>query len=49
MVSKFIKRGKNKAKVWEHGNTGQFWMGTREQGPPSPLGDPHIASLSLCF
>ena len=20
--------------VWEHGNIGQFWKGTREQGPP---------------
>ena len=34
MVSKFIKRGTNKENVWEHGNTGQFWKGTREQGPP---------------
>ena len=24
--------------VWEHGNIGQYWKGTREQGPP--LGDP---------
>ena len=39
MVSKFIKRGTNKEKLWEHGNIGQFWQGTREQGPP--LGDPH--------
>ena len=22
--------------VWEHGNIGQFWKGTREQGPPPP-------------
>ena len=21
-------------RVWEHGNIGQFWNGTREQGPP---------------
>ena len=27
-------------RVWEHGNIGQFWKGTREQGPPPP-GDPH--------
>ena len=20
--------------MWEHGNIGQFWKGTREQGPP---------------
>ena len=26
--------------VWEHGNIGQFWKGTREQGPP--LGDPRL-------
>ena len=24
--------------MWEHGNIGQYWKGTREQGPP--LGDP---------
>ena len=29
MVSKFIKRGINKENVWEHGNKGQFWKGTR--------------------
>ena len=23
-------------RVWEHGNIGQFWKGTREQGPPPP-------------
>ena len=34
MASKIIKRGTNKDKVWEHGNIGQFWKGTREQGPP---------------
>ena len=33
-VSKFIKRRPNTEKVWEHGNIGQFWKGTREQGPP---------------
>ena len=30
---------KHSERVWEHGNMGQFWKGTREQGPP--LGDPH--------
>ena len=39
IVSKFITRGINKENVWEHGNLGQFWKGTREQG--TPLGDPH--------
>ena len=34
-ISKFIKRGTNKENVWEHGNIGQFWKGTREQGPSS--------------
>ena len=29
----------NILRVWEHGNIGQFWKGTREQGPP--LGDSH--------
>ena len=39
MVSGFDKRGTNYENVWEHGNIGQYWKGTREQGPP--LGDPH--------
>ena len=25
---------KHAENVWEHGNIGQFWKGTREQGPP---------------
>ena len=29
---------KHSERMWEHGNIGQFWKGTREQGPP--LGDP---------
>ena len=29
---------KHSERVWEHVNIGQFWKGTREQGPP--LGDP---------
>ena len=29
---------KHSQNVWEHGNIGQFWKGTREQG--TPLGDP---------
>ena len=29
---------KHSERVWERGNIGQFWKGTREQGPP--LGDP---------
>ena len=29
--------------MWEQGNIGQFWKGTREKGPPPPpLGDRHI-------
>ena len=31
---------KHAERVWEHGNIGQFWKGTREQGPH--LGDPRI-------
>ena len=34
MVSGFDKRGTNYENVWEYGNVGQFWKGTREQGPP---------------
>ena len=51
-ISQFLRTGNNIRKitvrkhserVWEHGNIGQFWKGTREQGPPPPppLGDPH--------
>ena len=36
MVSGFDKRGTNYENVWEHGNIGQYWKGTREQGPPPP-------------
>ena len=36
IASKFIKRGTNKENVWEHGNIGQFWKGTRGQDPTSP-------------
>ena len=32
IASKRIKSGTNKENVWEHGNIGQFWKGTRE--PP---------------
>jgi len=31
--------------VWEHGNIGQYWKGTREQGPP--LGDPQFYESEL--
>ena len=31
---------KHSERVWEHGNIGQFWKGTREEGPP--LGDPQM-------
>ena len=41
-VSKIITRGTNTENVREHENIGQFWKGTREQGPP--LGDPHIST-----
>ena len=27
---------KHSERVWEHGNIGKFWKGTREQGPPPP-------------
>ena len=27
---------KHSERVWEHGNIGQFWKGTMEQGPPPP-------------
>ena len=38
IASKFIKRGTNKENVWEHGNIGQFWKGTRTHpGRPSSL------------
>ena len=46
MVSKFIKRGKTKENVWEHGNTGQFWKGTRTPYPPS-LGRPSYSFFSI--
>ena len=36
---------KHSERVWEHGNIGQFWKGTREQGPP--LGDPKCVT-TLC-
>ena len=29
-----ITERKHSEIVWEHGNIGQFWKGTREQGPP---------------
>lgn len=45
MVSKFIEKGTSKEKVWKHGNVGQFWKGTREQG--SPLADSHRSNSSL--
>ena len=44
MVSKFIKRGTNKDNVWEHGNMGQFWKGTR-----TPLGDPLLPKAIICI
>ena len=31
---------KHSENAWEHGNIGQFWKGTREQGPPPPPGRP---------
>ena len=36
---------KHSERVWEHGNIGQFWKGTREQGPP--LGDLPCSYLKL--
>ena len=46
MVSKFIKWRKNKENEWEHRSIGQFWKGTREQGPPRRQETP-ITSLRL--
>ena len=46
MVSGFDKRGTNYENVWEHGNIGQYWKGTREQGPP--LGDPQYSDSFSC-
>ena len=37
---KITVRKHSELNVWEHGNIGQFWKGTREQGPP--LGDPRL-------
>ena len=34
-------------RVWEHWNIGQFWKGTREQGPPPPLGDPQEVETTV--
>ena len=31
---------KHSERVWEHGNIGQFWKGTREQGNKDPPGRP---------
>ena len=28
VVSRYAKQGTKKEKLWEHGNTGQFWKGT---------------------
>ena len=38
---------KHSERVWEHGNIGQFWKGTREEGPP--LGDPHEFIMAAEF
>ena len=32
--------------VWEHGNIGQYWKGTREQGPPWETLDNALLSLN---
>ena len=45
MVSKFIRRGTNKENVWEDGNMGQFWKGTRMlPGRPSENLPMNVAS-----
>lgn len=36
VVSMYVKRGTIKEKLWELGNTGRFWKGTEEEGPPPP-------------
>ena len=40
IVSKFLIRGANTENAREHGNIGQFWKRTKEQGPS--LGDPRM-------
>ena len=37
---------KHSENVWEHGNIGQFWKETREQGSPQ-LGDPQSCALAV--
>ena len=32
MVSRDVKKGANKEKLWERGNTGRFWKGTTTPG-----------------
>ena len=50
MVSKFIKQGKNKEDVWEQGNIGQFWKGTRTlPGRPSEVGVKVTTSITSCL
>ena len=41
MVSGFDKRGTNYENVWEHGNIGQYWKGTR-----TPPGRPSLLCVS---
>ena len=41
MDSGYVKLRTNKEKLWEHGNTGQFWKET--------LGGPHFLSTHLEF
>ena len=41
---KQVKQGTKNGKLWEHGNTGQFWMGTR-----TSLGDPQLCHVPFAF
>ena len=50
IATKFIKRGTNKENVWEHGNIGQFWKGTRKQwAPRETLKNANIGQELLIF
>jgi len=48
-VSQIIKRGTNKENVWEHGNKGEFWKGTRTLIPPGRLSKVIKSGLALSW
>ena len=46
--SRYVQQGTNKKKLREHGNTWQFWKGTRELGPLGKASNlPHFANCHL--